>query len=201
MPGIGEITGSILPQIIVRLHTVRAGLRVIENTCRIAVLLGKADGIALRRGQLGAIRPAVRSQPIHCRSDIHGFILDAECTPRGIYILADSLNPHSRIVADFRIVLIPLDNIIDSIPQVQPIVASHSCGFKILLRQCDRFARIILCGLLSLFEQGIDGVKHVFCHRPLEFAADALVLFQHHLAVEHFPDVICRHGVLVIPPS
>ena len=196
---IGYITRCVLLQIVSQLYTVRVTLRVIEDTARIALLLGKADGITHRCYQLDTIRPAVRSQPFYGRSDIHGLILDVEGTPRRIYILADSLNPHSRIVADFYIVLISLDNKVGVQLQVPPIIGSHTCGCKIFRRQGDRFARIILGGLL--LEQVSDIAQSVLCHWPFRFGANTfLIIFYRHLTVDHFSNVIRRHGIFVIRP-
>ena len=196
---IGNITGCSLPQIIGRLYTVHATLLVIEDTARVAILLGKADSIALRCHQFGTIGPAVRSQPFYGGSDIHGLIHDVESILRGTYIITDSLNPH-RCLADFYVVLIPLNNEVGVHLQIQIIVASHTCVSKVFRRQCDRLSCIILGD--CVFEQGIDGVQSVLCHRPLEFAADALlVVCRRHFAVERFPEIVRRHIVCIIPPS
>ena len=196
---IGNITGCGLPQIIGGLHTVLAGLRIIENTCRITGLLGKADGIALRCHQFGTIGPAVRSQPFYGGSDIHRLIHDVESILRGTYIITDSLNPH-RCLADFYVVLIPLNNEVGVHLQIQIIVASHTCVSKVFRRQCDRLSCIILGD--CVFEQCIDIVQAVLCHRPLEFAADALlVVCRRYFAVERFPEIVRRHIVCIIPPS
>ena len=195
---IGYITRCVLLQIVSQLYTVRVTLRVIEDTARIALLLGKADGITHRCYQLDTIRPAVRSQPFYGRSDIHGLILDVEGTPRRIYILADSLNPHRR-PADFCIVLIPLNNKVGVQLQIQIIVASHTCVSKVFCRQFDRLSCIILGD--CVFEQGIDGVQSVLCHCFRRFCAYVLVLFEHHLTIELLSDVVRRHVVGAVPSS
>ena len=196
---IGNITGCGLPQIIGRLYTVHATLLVIEDTACVAILLGKTDSIALRCHQFGTIGPAVRSQPFYGGSDIHGLIHDVESILRGTYIITDSLNPHRRL-ADFCIILIPLNNKVGVQLQIQPLVASHFCSCKVFRRQCDRLARIILG--YPLAKQLIDGFQSVLCHWPFRFCADALlVVCRRHFAVERFPEIVRRHIVCIIPPS